>query len=790
MAAAPAVIDAGALRAHVFAEPFALGFDGPGRQASLVQSDALGFRSLGLWARATRVISERRIGQDYEARLQTTDPLGRALLLTVRPAGSGVIAVHARVDGATAGVDAMSASFAAFPGERFLGFGERSNSVDQRGNDVENYVAEGPYQPIENLPIVAFVPLPGWRPGPTATYYPVPWLLSTRGYGVSIDQDETSTFRLGTPTAWGVDVAAPHLDVRVYAGPQPADALRRYTAAVGRQPRPSTPAVFGPWWQPSGDEKANASTLRAARAPSSVVQTYTHYLPCGAQLANRQGQRDRTQRMHAEGLAVTTYFNPMICATYSAAYGRAAAGGWLTRDPSGQPYLYRYTGSSTFLVGQVDFSAPGAWRFYGDLLDEAVSDGYDGWMEDFGEYTPSDARAADGSTGEGGHNRYVAGYHAAARDYSRDRAPRPLLRFNRSGWRETAKDSEIVWGGDPSTGWDFDGLASALRNGLTMGLSGVSLWGSDIGGFFALSLPQTTPELLIRWIQVGFVSGVMRTQANGFELAPSPRAQIFDKGVLPIWARYARLRTQLYPYLAAAQAEYQRTGMPIMRALALAYPDDAAGAGRDDEEMFGPDLLAAPVMSPGQTRRALHLPPGRWVDLWRSVVLDRVGAPRPVRPVVLSGGRGVTLPAPLEEVPLLARAGAILPLLPADVWTLSTYGKGRVVRLADRATRRVLLAFPRGTSRAGLGASKEESAVSSEGRTGWTLRLHARKAVTYVLRASLATLRRPFVPCGITVGGRRLAGSDWEYSRSTAALTARFRVKNGRVNVLRKGCVA
>src|SRR5205085_10440796 len=140
-----------------------------------------------------------------------------------------------------------------------------------------------------------------------------------------------------------------------------------------------------------------------------------------------------------------------------------------------------------------------------------------------------DAVEADGSTGDGAHNKYVAGYHAAARAYSRDRAPRPLLRFNRSGWRETAKDSEIVWGGDPSTGWGFDGLTSALRNGLTMGLSGVSLWGSDIGGYFALSLPQTTPELMIRWIELGFASGIMRTEANGFELLASPRAQIFDE---------------------------------------------------------------------------------------------------------------------------------------------------------------------------------------------------------------------------------------------------------------------
>ena len=209
----------------------------------------------------------------------------------------------------------------------------------------------------------------------------------------------------------------------------------------------------------------------------------------------------------------------------------------LTRNALGEPYEYRYTGSSQFFVGQVDFTHPDAFDYYGDLLDEAVGHGYDGWMEDFGEYTPLDAHGYDGSTGEAYHNKYVVGYHAAARAYARDRAPRPLARFNRSGWTGAAQHSQIVWGGDPTTGWGFDGLESAIMNGLTMGLSGVSLWGSDIGGFFALSEPQTTPELLARWIEFGFASGVMRTQANGFTLQPrAARADLRPRGAADLGA--------------------------------------------------------------------------------------------------------------------------------------------------------------------------------------------------------------------------------------------------------------
>src|SRR5215208_7863583 len=121
---------------------------------------------------------------------------------------------------------------------------------------------------------------------------------------------------------------------------------------------------------------------------------------------------------------------------------------------------------------------------------------------------------------------------------------------------------------------------------------------------------------------------------------------------------------------------------------------DAALAERDDQFGFGPDLLAAPVLDAGARRRRVALPAGRWVDLWRSVRYDeRTGGLRLGRRArVLRGGRTVTVPAPLDELPLLARAGTILPLLPADVDTLAPYGGKDVVKLADRYDRLRLLA--------------------------------------------------------------------------------------------------
>jgi len=173
---------------------------------------------------------------------------------------------------------------------------------------------------------------------PDATYFPIPWLLSTRGYGILLARDETSRFHLDSP--WTMDVDGAHLSYRVYADPRPADVVRRFSADVGRQPTPAAPFYFGPWWQPKGDTGQNVAQLRAAGALGAVAQTYTHSLPCGDQQGHTAEEQAKTAQFHAAGLAVTTYFNPMICTSYQPPYGQAADGGFLNTNAAGQPYVY------------------------------------------------------------------------------------------------------------------------------------------------------------------------------------------------------------------------------------------------------------------------------------------------------------------------------------------------------------------------------------------------------------------------------------------------------------------
>jgi hypothetical protein len=228
--------------------------------------------------------------------------------------------------------------------------------------------------------------------------------------------------------------------------------------------------------------------------------------------------------------------------------------------------------------------------------------------------------------------------------------------------------------------------------------------------------------------------------------------------------------------------------MPIMRHLALAYPGDRRAGRQDEEFLFGPDLLAAPVLEPDARERHLYLPRGRWVDLWRAAdYREDTGGLRLGGVRTAGGRRGATVPAPLEELPLLVRAGSVLPLLPPDVDTLASYGggEGDLVRLRDRAGELELLAFPRGRSTSRFYADGRIASIERHGR--WTLRIRGNRARSYELQASLGTLRRPLRPCRVLVDGRRLPAGRWDYRPAAEVLTASFDGAHAKLTVIGHG---
>ncbi|HEX6548129.1 MAG TPA: TIM-barrel domain-containing protein [Candidatus Dormibacteraeota bacterium] len=590
----------------------------------------------------------------------------RAVQTSSEPAGDG--SLHIRFEAAGAG--GLVVRFGASPGERFWGFGERSDQVTRTAGEVENWVGEGPYQ-LEEYPLLAAT-TPRWalRQRRDAAYYPVPWLISSAGYAVLIENSELSWWRLpGRPRTWACGVLAPSIRLRLFEAPTPAGLLAKLTAATGRQPFPAAPWFLGPWVQtghaslvPLNTEREIVERLRAVEAPVSAIETHMRRLPGGDHEGRRSAERARTALFHEYGLASLTYLNPFVSEDYRSCFSAALEDGALQRREDGTAYLYpAYIGGRVpplTTEGQLDFSTDAAQAIFDRLAREAVEDGHDGWMEDFGEYTPPDAVEASGLKGVEAHNRYPVAYHTGA-ELAAARTGHPALaRFGRSGWTGAARHLPLVWGGDPTTGWDFDGLASALVNGLSAGLSGIAFWGSDVGGFFTLSGQELDAELLIRWIELGAVSPLMRTKAEGISASGARRPQVWDPGIVEHWRRWAGFHTRLSPYLLGAAAAYVDTGMPLMRHHCLTDPDDSRAVALDDQFMLGDWLLAAPVLKRGARRRRLYLPAGRWLELASGKVFE--------------GGAFATVAAPLGELPLFVKAGGLLPMLPPEVRSLAT----------------------------------------------------------------------------------------------------------------------
>ncbi len=795
--AAGGVVDAGALRAEINAFPWRLRFlDVRGsivlserRGAGVGPTGTLGFRTARGWFHATRVESSRRKGSAYTARLATTDPRGGRLDVRIAPDDSGVLALTATVTPPRDEVTGVGIAFAALRRERYLGFGERSNAVDQRGLAVTNRVEEGPYRP-EDYPLVRDT-IPPWalREAPDATSYPIPWLLSTAGYGVLVDNDETSRFDLRGATSWRLEVNASRLALRVFAGPAPADALRRMTAATGRQATAAAPWQWGAWFgtghanqQPR--EQEFVAMQRDADVPISAAETHMRYMPCGADRGNEASERARVAAFRAAGLATLTYTREAVCREDSGDFDPGASSRAYVRRRDGSPYIFQaFVDGRATEIAELDFDRKAGRDRYRAIVGRAVTNGYDGWMEDYGEYTPPDAVAGLVGQDVGGdalRNLYPVRYHRFARLFAKGQS-RPIVRLQRSGWTGATASAQVVSGGEPTTTWGFDGLRSALRNGLTMGLSGVGIWGSDIGGFYTGSGERLSPELLARWIELGAVSGVMRTRAEGVGASLEERPQVWEAPTLPIWRRYTKLRTQLYPYIVAADRVYRRTGMPLMRHLALEWPKDRRATASEDELLFGPDLLAAPILEPGARSRDVYLPAGEWVDFSRGVAYDETtGGLRAGRARVLTGGRTRRVPALLAELPLMVRAGSVLPLLSPDVDTLAGYGDDeKLVKLRDRRDRLTLLAFPRGERAARF--LNGDALTSDERSDRWELRLRGRRTRRYDVQATLSTLRAPFRPCAVTLDGRPLRRAAWRYDAGTKVLRATFRTKEGRL---------
>lgn len=239
-----------------------------------------------------------------------------------------------------------------------------------------------------------------------------------------------------------------------------------------------------------------------------------------------------------------------------------------------------------------------------------------------------------------GHNLYgllmSKATHEGLRKLLNNTRPFVLTRSAYSGIQKYA----AVWTGDNRSYWEH--LEMSLPMLLNMGMSGISFAGADVGGFSS----DTTPELLIRWTQVGAFLPYFRNHSVQDSIRQEPWA--FGEKTMLIVKKYIELRYRFLPYIYTLFYQSEQTGLPVVRPLVMEYPDDKNTFHCCDEFLLGSQVLIAPILRPGQTHRSVYLPAGIWYDFWTEEKYI--------------GGQYYLIEADLDTLPIFVKGGTILPL--------------------------------------------------------------------------------------------------------------------------------
>lgn len=592
-------------------------------------------------------------------------------------------------DAAPGALNKASLAFALGEGERFFGLGERFASVDHRGLSMYSWAEEGGLGQGETTPEGVAAPYPN---GPSMTYFPVPFLLSSRGYGLLLDTTFRSELHLGSEStdAWRAAVNASGFSATVYVRADPVASIADYTEDTGRPTLPA-PWVFGPRRRVNrGAQALGVDEYRAMRQrhiPITGIDDALHFLPASSHLGHEAEIAKWTHDLHVAGYKAMAYNNPYVAednANAAADYAYGKEHGLFVKGPDGEPTLTQFISGKLLTIAAVDLTNPDAVAWYQGLLRRTLDLGYDGWMHDFGEYTPRDAVFFDGRRGDEVHDEYPVLSAKAAHDLLEKERPNDYLFFVRSGYKGTQQYVPAVWGGDAEATFDdSQGLPSSVRGGLNLSMSGVPYWGSDVTGFKCLTSAPNDKEVFLRWVEFGAVSPIMMEQdACSNPIEKKTKWKLWnDDETIEHYAKYARLHTRLEPYFLVLANEAHASGRPLTLHPFLTHPEEPAALDVEDAFWLGPALYASPVVRRGQVEKETWLPPGLFVDLDDLTVFE--------------GGQVVTIPAPLGKLPLLLASEQILPLLDPSIDTLAPATDPTVVTLADVADRiDVMVALP------------------------------------------------------------------------------------------------
>jgi len=612
------------------------------------------------WSRASRL------------ELESLDPdrltlrAGQARVV-LEPAGEGMLRVKWT---APAPANRLVQGFVCRAADRFFGLGALVHGTEHRGEVIPTWVSEQGVgklrraNPYDGYPVQGDI---------HDTYLSVPVVLSNRGFGLLVQQSGRSLFHLcpdSSPDRWAVQTWNGTLEYLVIDGPDLPGVLRRLTTITSR-PRVLPTWAMAPWIDAIGGEEqvlAMARRLRQEHVPASAIWTEDWIggeEKLGGYHLKYQWQADTklypdlkglSGKLHQMGFRFLGYFNAFL-EEGRPQWKEALQKDYAIKDVQGKPLSF--VGPLMVNSTLPDLSRKEVVAWMQSYLEGAAALGFDGWMADYGEWLPVEARLGDGTDGYQSHNLYPLMWQKANRQVWDDLRPDgDYLFFVRSGWTGTGGIAPVVWAGDQQTEFGgLDGMASVVPLMVNAGMSGVPVMTHDIGGYstYGANVVPTTRELFFRWTELGAFSPVMRTHHGA--LAKQNWHWDTDAETIAHFRTYARLHVALYPYREVLAHQAAGSGMPMVRHPVLHHADDPDALRLADQYLLGPSLMVAPVLKAGATSREVYLPraEGGWFDLFSGTRL--------------SAGFH-TVAAPLSKIPVFARAGTILPTLLAQVDTL------------------------------------------------------------------------------------------------------------------------
>ncbi|HEX8998134.1 MAG TPA: TIM-barrel domain-containing protein [Ktedonobacterales bacterium] len=547
-------------------------------------------------------------------------------------------------------------------GERILGAGERTEPLDKRGYRILFWNTDPPHPHALGTGAM-YSSLPFWtvvRP-------------DGRAWGVFLDSAGRADLDAGAsdPELMSFGVVDGDLTYYLFAGPTPADVLRQYSELTGRMPMPPRWALgFGQsrWsYFPEAQLREVAQGFRNRRIPCDHLWLDIDYMD-GYRVFTWNPTRfpqpkAMLDELSADGFKVVAIIDPGVKADPTdATFAEGVERDYFVRHPDGSLFIGSvWPGASVF----ADFSRADVRAWWGERHRALMDAGLAGIWDDMNEpgltemFAPGSG-SPHGSTmapdaihrpqGPDGptlphtrfHNAFGMQMARATREgLERLRPNERAFVLTRSGYAGVQRYA-AMWTGDNSSRWEHLRLAVSMC--LSVGMSGQPFIGFDSGGFF----DAATPEMLVRFMQLGVFFPLYRNHSAMGTPAQEPWA--FGQP----WEAFCRdainLRYRLLPYLYTRFEEASRTGAPITRPMAYAFPDDAHVAGLEDQFLVGADLLAAPALLAGQLRRDVRFPVGAWRD-W--LTGERYAGPLTAQ-----------VETPIDAAPLFVREGAIVPLGP------------------------------------------------------------------------------------------------------------------------------